>query len=237
MSASHEDVRMLLGAYVLGGLDEADLREVQDHLRTCPTCRDELVAVAMLPGLLRRRPQPEQEQPGNERVDAPERAGSGPPSAPPDLLPALLQQVDLERRRGRRRSRGRLAIAAVTVAALTAGAGAVLNRDDGPVPAPAVAFAAAAGSAASGQARLLTKPWGTAITVNLAGLPRSGRFVLRTTGRVGAHEQAAAWAATTNGAAHVVGATSISTSDVTQVAVVGSGGQVVAVATPGSLTP
>lgn len=225
MSTSHEEVRLLLGAYVLGGLDETDLREVQRHLPTCSTCRDELADLAVLPGLLRRRPQPEDDKPGDDLVS---------PPAPPLLMPALLRQVDLERRRGQRRSLGRLAVAAVTVAALTAGGGALLSDDDdgGPRPGPAVSFGAAGGSAASGQAQLLAKAWGTAITVDLAGLPRTGSFVLRTTRRDGTHEQAAAWGATTSGVVTVVGATSISTSDVAEVAVVGSGGQLVAVATP-----
>ena len=219
MSASHEDVKLLLGAYVLGGLGEPDLSAVQDHLPTCATCRDELAHLAVLPGLMRRRP----------RVDD-EPAST--PAAPPQLLPALLRQVDVERRRDRRRARGRLAVAAVTVAALTAGAGAVLSRDAGSDPGPQVRFGATAGSATSGQAHLLAKAWGTAITVDLAGLPRTGRFVLRTTGRDGTNEQAATWAATANGVVRVVGATSISTGDVTEVAVVGSSGQLLAVATP-----
>lgn len=217
MSAPHEDIKLLLGAYVLGGLDQADLREVQHHLPTCAACRDELAALAVLPGLMRRR-----------RRDDDEPAST--PAAPPQLLPALLRQVDVERRRDRRRARGRLAVAAVTVAALTAGSGAVLSRDAG--SGSQVSFALTAGSATSGQASLLAKPWGTAITVDLAGLPRTGRFVLRTTSRDGTNEQAATWAATANGVARVVGATSISTADVTEVAVLGPSGQPVAVATP-----
>lgn len=216
MSAPHEDIKLLLGAYVLGGLDQADLREVHHHLPTCATCRDELAALAVLPGLMRRR------------RDDDEPAST--PAAPPLLLPALLRQVDAERRRDRRRTRGRLAVAAVTVAALTAGAGVVLSRDAS--SGSQVSFALTAGSATSGQASLLAKPWGTAITVDLAGLPRTGRFVLRTTSRDGTTEQAATWAATANGVARVVGATSINTVDVTEVAVLRPSGQPVAVATP-----
>ena len=224
MSASHEDVKLLLGAYVLGGLGEPDLREVQDHLPTCSTCRDELADLAALPGLMRRRAQAGEEQPSADQVVT--------AAAPPRLLPDLLRQVAVERRRSQRRSLARLAVAAVTVAALTAGGGALLSSEDAPHPGAAVPFGAATGSAASGQATLLAKPWGTAITVDLAGLPPTGSFVLRTTGRDGTREQAAAWAATTNGVVTVVGATSISTADVAEVAVVGSRGQTVAVATP-----
>ena len=38
----HAAVRMLLGGYLLGGLDEADEHRVDAHLRTCFECRDEL---------------------------------------------------------------------------------------------------------------------------------------------------------------------------------------------------
>ena len=217
MSDSHEDVRMLLGAYVLGGLGDTDLGRVQDHLPMCSTCRDELASLAGLPGMLRRRPV-ESDSPPNLAV-------------PPQLLPALLGEVAAQRRQARRRSGLRLAVAAVTVAALTAGGGALLSRETDSAGVQA-SFAAAAGSSMSGRVQLTAKPWGTALTVDLAGLPRSGRFVLQTTGRDGAREQAASWGATATGTVKVVGATSLTPHDLTRVAVVGADGQVVAVATP-----
>lgn len=44
---------MLLGGYVLGGLDAADRRTAEDHLLHCPECCAELVEFATLSGLLR----------------------------------------------------------------------------------------------------------------------------------------------------------------------------------------
>lgn len=214
MSDAHEDVRLLLGGYVLGGLADPDLARVQDHLPTCPACRDELATLAALPGLLRRRPPNEPDLP-----------------APPALLPALLAEVDAQRRRARRRGGLRLAAAAVTVAALTAGGSALLTRDT-VTQGPQARFIAAAGTATGGNVQLVAKPWGTALTVTLSGLPRSGRFVLQATGRDGAREQAAAWGATTNGVAKVVGATSLTPGDVTSVSVVGADGRAVASASP-----
>lgn len=210
MSTDHEDVRLLLGAYVLGGLDDTDRALVQSHLPTCAVCRDELADLAVLPGLLRRRPAP---------TDVP----VAPPAPPPELLPALLHELDAGRRRDRRRWLVRSAVAAVTVAALTAGGGALLARDETPSAGTSVALVAAAG-ATSGHARLAAKPWGTSITVDLRGLPRDGRFVLQTTGRDGAREQAAAWGATATGAVTVVGATSVHPADLTRVAVLGPDG-------------
>lgn len=217
MNDPHADVRLLLGAYVLGGLDDADLHLVQDHLPSCTSCRDELAALAALPGLLRRRPT--QAEPATFFP------------APPQLLPALLDQVDAERRHNRRSSVVRLAVAAVTVAALTAGGGALLTRSDVPQGAP-TSFGAAAGATTSGHVRLQAKPWGTALSVDLTGLPRSGRFVLQTTGRDGAREQSASWGATTTGVVKVVGATSITPDDVTRVAVLAADGHELAFATP-----
>lgn len=222
MSDAHEDVRLLLGGYVLGGLADPDLARVQDHLPTCPACRDELATLAALPGLLRRRPPHQPDLP-----------------APPVLLPALLAEVDAQRRRARRRGGLRLAAAAVTVAALTAGGSALLTRDatrdlkrDTLTQGPQARFIAAAGTATGGNVQLVAKPWGTALTVTLSGLPRSGRFVLQATGRDGAREQAAAWGATTNGMVKVVGATSLTPGDVTSVSVVGADGRAVASASP-----
>lgn len=220
MSDAHEDVRLLLGGYVLGGLADPDLARVQDHLPTCPACRDELATLAALPGLLRRRPPHQPDLP-----------------APPVLLPALLAEVDAQRRRARRRGGLRLAAAAVTVAALTAGGSALLPRDtltEGHTvtQGPQARFIAAAGTATGGNVQLVAKPWGTALTVTLSGLPRSGRFVLQATGRDGAREQAAAWGATTNGMVKVVGATSLTPGDVTSVSVVGADGRAVASASP-----
>ncbi len=216
MSTEHEDVRVLLGAYVLGGLDDIDLAAVQSHLPTCAVCRDEVAGLAVLPGLLRRRP---------AHTDLPAAA----PAPPAELLPELLHELDAARRRDRRRWLVRSAVAAVTVAALTAGAGAVLAREDAPVAGTPlagtpVALVAATG-VTSGHARLLAKPWGTSITVELRGLPRDGRFVLQTTGRDGTREQAAAWGATSSGAVTVVGATSLDPTDLTRVAVLGAGGR------------
>ena len=214
MSPDHEDVRLLLGAYVLGGLDDTDGAAVQSHLPTCAVCRDELADLAVLPGLLRRRPA------SADWLAASPHLSPGPPAA---LLPALLSQVDAGRRRNRRQWLVRSIVAAVTVAALTAGGGALIVRDTTPVAGPSVSLVAA-GGATSGDARLVAKPWGTSITVDLRGLPRDGRFVLQTTGRDGTREQAATWGATASGAVTVVGATSLDRADLTRVAVLGPDG-------------
>jgi anti-sigma factor RsiW len=55
-AADHDVVRMLLGGYLLGGLDEQDVHTVDAHLRTCAECREELDHLGVVPGLLQRLP-------------------------------------------------------------------------------------------------------------------------------------------------------------------------------------
>ncbi|MHB8275709.1 MAG: sigma-70 family RNA polymerase sigma factor [Dermatophilaceae bacterium] len=81
MSTDHEQVHLLLGAYLLGGLGDTDRQAFEEHLPTCTMCRDELRRIAPVPGLLRRLQQP---------------------TLPPDqLLPALLSSVRAQRTRQR----------------------------------------------------------------------------------------------------------------------------------------
>jgi anti-sigma factor RsiW len=50
------DIRVQLGIYVFGAITPPDRATVVRHLVTCPNCRDELVGLAGLPGLLLRPP-------------------------------------------------------------------------------------------------------------------------------------------------------------------------------------
>jgi hypothetical protein len=50
------DIRVQLGIYVFGAITPPDRATVVRHLATCPNCRDELVGLAGLPGLLLRPP-------------------------------------------------------------------------------------------------------------------------------------------------------------------------------------
>ncbi|MEV7966553.1 zf-HC2 domain-containing protein [Sphaerisporangium sp. NPDC088356] len=49
-----EDVRMSLGAYMLGALDADEMVQVEAHLATCPDCRAELDEISGLSALLAR---------------------------------------------------------------------------------------------------------------------------------------------------------------------------------------
>ena len=52
-SADCRDIRQALGVYVLGAIDPAERTAVDNHLNTCPECREELAGLAGLPPLRR----------------------------------------------------------------------------------------------------------------------------------------------------------------------------------------
>jgi Putative zinc-finger len=215
----HEEMRLLMGAYVLGGLDAADRELAEQHLRTCEACRDYLALAAPLPGLLRRLP-------GHELPPLP---------APPELLPHLLDDVRADRQRRQRRLAARLlGAAAAVVAILLIGVGVAgrLGREEPPPAPPRVPVAAAEGFSAAGQAQLITKGWGTAIHLELAGLPARGPFALWVVSGDGLRQQAAAWGPTPARAARVDGATSVRPGDLRVLEVVAADGTVVASARP-----
>ena len=96
MMAGCDDVRDALGVYVLGAIDPAERALVDQHLAVCRECREELVGLAGLPGLL-----------GRVTPDEVERASTNPPPAapPPDrLLNSTLNEV-ARQHRSRRRAR------------------------------------------------------------------------------------------------------------------------------------
>jgi hypothetical protein len=215
VTAEHEGLRLLLGAYVLGGLDGHDRTMFEGHLPRCAVCREELAGAAPLPGLLRRLP------------DA-----APPPPAPVELLPSLLNQVRVNRRRQRRRSRARAIFAAAASAVLLVAGLVVTNmlgREDIPVP-PDVA--AVRGPAATGQAQLTAKRWGTEIQLELTGLPTDGPFTLWVIADDGSRQQAAAWGPTPVGRARLVGATSVPRERLDGLEVKGVGGVLVASGRP-----
>ncbi|MFG1861954.1 zf-HC2 domain-containing protein [Microbispora bryophytorum] len=158
-----EEVRISLGAYVLGALDAEETAEVEAHLDTCAACRAELAELSGLPPLLARVSAED-----IERAAAPPRsvldgvfadvlanaladAGSNPHAgAGPGTAPAVAASA----RRGRR-SRVLLALAASVVVAAVGGTAWVSAAQRGSEGTAARSVAAApdqASRAAKGQA-------------------------------------------------------------------------------------
>ena len=52
MMTGSDDLHVLLGAYVLGGLSDDDHRAYSEHLRTCTQCQAEIGQISGLPRLL-----------------------------------------------------------------------------------------------------------------------------------------------------------------------------------------
>ncbi|MFF8916267.1 anti-sigma factor family protein [Streptomyces sp. NPDC015032] len=229
MSTDHDDVRMLIGAYVLGGLSETDRRVLESHLPTCQECRDELAGSAPLAGLLRRAPGMPAPRPRATREADTDAA----PPASSAGLDRLLEQVraaDIARRRRARRQWLALAAALIVVAGLGLWSMLPLRQSTG----PATAFTSAAGYSVSGRATLTAKPWGTAVSVTLADLPAGapGPFILQVSSVDGRKEQAATWAITPNGSAAVTGASALHLPDIRSISVMDHAGRLVATTRP-----
>jgi hypothetical protein len=222
VSDDHDDLRRLLGGYLLGGLDEAETERLDAHLRDCDTCRDELDRLAPVPELLRLSPETER-SPG--AAGQPPISMSARPSA--ENIEGLLGRLRAERRRENRRAGVRwLAAAAVVLVAAAIGVGVLRGgRETTPplvLPSPQLVtaqFEAAEGSGMTGQAVLTPKLWGVSVALDMTKLHGEGPFLCQVRSMQGQVEQAAVWGLTPSGNAKVIGASSIQLRNVRSVSV------------------
>jgi predicted lipoprotein with Yx(FWY)xxD motif len=152
-------IRAQLGIYVFGAITPADRATVVRHLATCPGCRDELVGLAALPGLLLRPSAIAAAFAFDDPAAGPERAGperAGPERAGPEevLLDRTLGVINQQRRHRRRQ----VAMAATALAAAAA-AGWVTY----------LAVPSAPGPAASGTVLETGTIGGVTVLTNTAG--------------------------------------------------------------------
>jgi hypothetical protein len=230
--AGHDDLRRLLGGYLLGGLDDADTDRLDAHLLACDECRAELDRLAPVPELLRSL---------EHALPAAVTADSRPS---PARIESLLARMRAERSRDRRRGTlRRLAAAAAAVLVVAGGVvGVLVSRDKEPPagsppvaapsqPAVTAVFQSSDGSGLAGQAVLTGKTWGVSIDLTVSKLPGRGPFVCRVSNADGtAVEQAASWGPTPSGRARVTGASSIQLRNVSTVAVADHDGRVLGTA-------
>ncbi len=188
----HVELQRSLGSYLMGALDPVDRAEVDAHLRTCESCREELASYAGLPGLM-------------SRVTR-EEVVSEALLPPPSLLPSVLAAVERQRvREARRLYRWR----AGTAAALVAAAAGVVVVAGVPGTGPSrVVFTAAAGQSASGDLSLVDKPWGTALHLRVR-LPEATSYVAWAVDETGHRTVAASWGRTAEGRMDVDGASAL----------------------------
>jgi len=135
-----------------------------------------------------------------------------PPAVPPAVLSRALDAVAAERDGSLSQlRRWRAATLLAATAAIIVGVllGATVMRSSAQSPPSGVPLVAAAGVSASGSASLQAKPWGTALTLQLDGLPQGDGFTAWVTAADGTRSVAATWAPTPNGHASLTGASSI----------------------------
>ena len=196
---NHEVYREWSAAYVLGALDGEERRLFEQHLEDCEPCRREVGAFAPIPGLLARV----------------ESADSQP--VPDQIVERALARVRSERSslvKSQRRWRWTAAFAAVVAAAVLVGS-LVASRSG----TDAVLFALEQGSTVSGEISVESRPWGTAIELELANLPPSDTYVAWAVDRDGEWQQVAVWGPTPALKAIVSGASSFATADLARIVV------------------
>ena len=151
-------------AYVLGALSPSDRRAFEDHLRDCADCRESVQRLAGMPGLL--------------ALTTAETLQDSGPEVPDSLLPSLLARARAVRRRRTWVVGGLLA---ASIAAILALAGTLVLRPSaegtaGSAPAsvaPATTtppveteeMTQVLASPMTASLELVSKRWGTAITV------------------------------------------------------------------------
>jgi anti-sigma-K factor RskA len=156
----------LIGGYVLGALEPAEMDEMRRHVAGCPHCGPEIDRLAALPGLL-------------DRIE--------PADVPPPVLGAQVEEAVLDRfareRRTRARPRRRLPrgrrLGTLAVAGAVALVGLMLlvtslGDDDRGAYASVALGGVSAGEPAEANAQLDSVPAGTRIRLHAWGLPTKG---------------------------------------------------------------
>ena len=211
-----EDIHLLLGAYILGGLDAHERRLFEAHLDQCTRCRDDVASAAPLPALLSKVDADDLLTPDTERDS--------------DITGLLLAAAAARRAARRRTVRRATAAGAITMVAAAAVVAVVVTISQPPPPSGDTLAMRPVRGEATGTVTLTEKPWGTAITLELKDMPRTGVFTLRTTDDGGATQSAANWAATANGVSVLQGATSIPMSSLRTLSVIDAHDRVMATA-------
>ena len=191
--AGCREIRQALGVYVLGAIDPAERAQVDEHLATCPECREELASLAGLPAMLRKVPVVEAERLAAAEED-PELTGM--PS--PEMLTSLLGRTANVRRI--RRWRGLAAAAAVALVAVAGGAAVTNALEPGGSQPTASAHVTAwhqtSGTGLKGAhltVRYRHQAWGTEMEVNVTGLRPGSVCQFQVTNKAGGKSVVGSW--------------------------------------------
>ena len=195
-----------LGAYVLDALEPEERREMEAHLRRCPTCAAELADLSGLPALLD-RVRPEDLEPVSVT-----------PS--PDLFARMSAAAAGTRPRGARRARTWALVAAAVLAVLGVGAGITVWAASGDDR----TYTAAAGPV---QVTLVasTADGGSGLDVTVAGLRPGETCRLVAVDRDGDRHDGGTWPASSEGDGRWRGWVDVDRDALTEVILLGEGGR------------
>lgn len=205
MTHDHHDVRTELGAYVLGALEPADRHRVERHLEDCPTCREEVGRLAVLPPLLDRL-SPQEATADPEQVDS--------------HLDAIRDGATAAERRHLRRQVTTWRLAAAIAAAVACAALVVAWQPwEQPPDRIVVAIVPADRHPVTGTVAAYAWEWGTTVEVRVQELPEAGGYELWAVSLAGERQRAGTWGPTADHGAMVRGASGIQRADLARVEV------------------
>ena len=186
---------------------------VEEHLRNCHSCRDEVTALCPLPALL-------------GTISDVEREAIEPPDE--QLLVRVLRAA-AEVRDRRRRRRVKLLSAAAAAALIGLPLGALIhNATDTSAVAPVAIqrIASDPTSGVLGKVWLTPASWGSDLTFAIRGIPTGARCSLVVVTRGGGRETAATWRAEYAGTARISGAVTAAPSEIERIDVIADQGGV-----------
>lgn len=222
MTSGSDDLHVLLGAYLLGGLSDADHRAFTEHLRTCSECQAELGQVSGLPHLLDLAGPAGGPHLSPDAIAAPEPPGGG-----DEHLARLLDRVAQRRRTQRRWFAGVAAAAAFMLFGAGMGLGPQLTAPPA-LPTTHVIAAPAPGSSVRVDVALVTRGWGTQLDLSCEDMPTEGELLLYVIDQKGTATPAASWRATPAGYSRLTGATALRPNEIQRLEIRNGDGQVLA---------
>lgn len=231
---SCDEVRISLGAYVLGALPAAEADAVRDHVDRCQDCSAELAELAGLPRLLAMVPGAE--------VGAGSRTGRHAATPPPSEAPRLeklLERAAAEQTRGRTRSRIMAGLSAAAAALVVLIGAAVFSSGSpgspvvAPTQQPPGTFTLSAHESTGEWAQLHVTPkgWGTLVSISLGGVDPGQTCRLEAVGEDGEREVASTWQVpfegytAESGSITIPGAVGLSASDIDRYEVITTTGE------------
>jgi hypothetical protein len=192
MTAQHEP-QHLLGAYVLGALDEREARAVEEYLATSPEARAEVAELREMEEFLGELP--------------PEAMLDGPPEGGDLLLQRTLRQVRQERGGQVRRRQFAVGAAAAVITVAVLGSGVVVGRSTAPstvaqppatsqpAPPPGTKVGTTTDPVTGTRMTVQVRPAAGWVRVNasVVGIPEGQKCKLFVVSRDGSREEAGSW--------------------------------------------